>query len=636
MDENEKTINISKLNLPSDLKKLSVDECNSLCEEIRKILISTISKNGGHLASNLGAVEITVALHRVFDSPQDKFIWDVGHQCYTHKILTGRLDRFDTIRTEGGLSGFPKPEESEHDIFISGHSSTSISVACGVSEAMKLNNDREHYVVAIIGDGALTGGLAYEGLNNAGKTRRNMIVILNDNAMSISRNVGALSKYLRTIRTREKYVKAKQHVEKRLLKIPKIGKHLARTIKNLKDSLKSIFMNKNITLFENLGFVYLGPIDGHDIQSLEQAMKAAKTYHCPVLIHVNTTKGKGYAPAEENPGEYHGVSKFDIMTGNPEVAESDSYSTIFGKYLVELAEKDNNICAITAAMKYGTGLQYFAKRFPMRFYDVGIAEEHAITFAGGLASQGKIPVFAVYSSFLQRSFDQLIHDISIGNLHMVLCIDRSGIVGQDGETHQGMFDIALLTSVPGATIYAPSSYKELKICMIQALYKDNGLACIRYPKGNEEYIANDSSDNDDTFEEFTLISKNPNSKILIISYGRIMKNISIAVSQLAVDNISCDILKISKIFPLDNEIFSIAKKYDHILFFEESYQYSGIGNIFASKLVEQTENTNIDYQHISADKFLKQGSVPSIIDKIGMSVEKIELTIKKVVDNGEN
>ena len=413
----DKRVTLSELDLPGDLKNLTINQCSYLCNEIRNILISTVSKTGGHLASNLGSVELTMALHRNFDSPNDKIVWDVGHQAYTHKILTGRADRFSTLRQEGGISGFPKPCESEHDSFISGHSSTSVSVACGIAEAMKLQG-RDNYAVAVIGDGAMTGGMFYEAMNNCGRGGvNNIIVILNDNDMSISKSVGALSGYLTSLRNTEKYANTKRAIHRGLDKIP-FGNSIEKGIKDVKNSVKSSMFEKS-TMFEDMGFIYLGPVNGHDLSELDEIIRVAKSYHRPVFIHVKTVKGKGYIPAEQNPGEYHGISKFDIATGNPEVSADNSYSTVFGKELVEFAEKDDRICAITAAMKYGTGLQYFYRRFPERFYDVGIAEQHAVTFAGGLASMGMIPVFAVYSSFLQRSYDQLVHDVSIGNLHVV-------------------------------------------------------------------------------------------------------------------------------------------------------------------------------------------------------------------------
>ncbi|MDE5916703.1 MAG: 1-deoxy-D-xylulose-5-phosphate synthase, partial [Oscillospiraceae bacterium] len=484
MNDNNNFVMLECLDLPKDLKRLDYNQCEQLCSEIRKILIDTVSKNGGHLASNLGAVELTMAIHRVFASPDDKIVWDVGHQAYTHKILTGRLEKFSTLRKENGISGFTKPSESEHDSFISGHSSTSISVAYGMAQAMKMNGSR-NYAVAVIGDGALTGGMAYEGMNNAGKSDTNLIIILNHNDMSISKNVGSLAKYLMGIRSTQKYVKTKRAVERVLNNTPVLGKPVAKVLKTSKDTFKNtVYRNaKDTTIFEDLGLIYLGPVDGHNLEELEEALKTAKSYRRPVIVHVNTVKGKGYAPAESNPGEFHGISRFDIMTGNPEVSSDDCYSTVFGRELLKIAKKDNRVCAVTAAMKYGTGLQYFSGEIKNRFFDVGIAEQHAMTFSAGLAAMGKIPVFAVYSSFLQRAVDQMIHDVSIGSYHVVVGIDRAGIVGEDGETHQGVFDIPLITAIPGSTVYSPSCYEELKMCLDEGIYRCDKLVCIRYPRG---------------------------------------------------------------------------------------------------------------------------------------------------------
>lgn len=400
---NNSTVRLSELKLPEDLKKLTVPQCKALCREIRSILINTVSENGGHLASNLGTVELTMAIHRVFDSPKDKIIWDVGHQAYTHKLLTGRLDRFSTLRTESGISGFAKPSESEHDSFISGHSSNSISAACGIAKAMRLNGD-DHNVIAVIGDGAFTGGMAYEGLNNAGKSDDNLIVILNDNEMSISKNVGAFAKYLSSIRGKKAYMDVKKNVAGVLDKTPIIGEPIKEVLLASKDTMRWLLYRSSglvsgPTMFENLGFVYLGPVDGHDLESLEENLRAAKAAKKPVLIHVNTVKGKGYTPAENNPGAFHGVAPNAIKSGNPEIISSDSFSAVFGKELAKLAQSDRKICAITAAMKYGTGLNFFAEKFPDRFFDVGIAEQHAVTFAAGLAVSGMTPVLRCIPAF---------------------------------------------------------------------------------------------------------------------------------------------------------------------------------------------------------------------------------------------
>lgn len=620
-DGKSKRIQLKDLSLPQDLKSLEIPQCKSICREVRNILISTVSKTGGHLASNLGAVELTLALHRNFSSPDDKIIWDVGHQTYTHKILTGRMDKFSTLRQENGISGFPKPEESEHDIFISGHSSTSISVACGISKAMELQG-KDNYTVAVIGDGALTGGMAYEGLNNAGKSNnKNLIVILNDNEMSISKNVGSLAKYLTSLRGKEKYLHTKRAVEKTLINIPVVGMPVARGIKNSKDVFKERLLNNTqCTMFEDMGFIYLGPVDGHDIEALDEVLRTAKSYKSPVLVHVSTIKGKGYPPAEKNPGEYHGISRFDIVTGNPEVSSENSYSAVFGKELAELAGQDEKICAVTAAMKYGTGLQYFCEKYRERFFDVGIAEEHAVTFSAGLASMGFIPVFAVYSTFLQRAYDQLIHDASISGVHIVLGIDRAGIVGEDGETHQGMFDVPMLMSVPNTVIYSPSCYEELKMCLHQAIYKEKNITAVRYPRGCDKTVFNKSNLNlSYTFTD------NENSDILLVSYGRIYDEVYKAQSILNGDGISCSLLKLTKIFPLSGEIVEKASEYSKIIFFEESY--GGISVLFGDLLLEKGYKG--EYLKINADGFIKQASVRSCLDKIGLTCEKIVEQVRK-------
>lgn len=624
---NEK-VTLEELQLPQDLKKLTIAQCTVLCKEIRNILISTVSKNGGHLASNLGSVELTMALHRNFNSPEDKIVWDVGHQAYTHKILTGRLERFSTLRQEGGISGFPKPEESEHDTFISGHSSTSVSVACGIAEAMKLQG-KDNYAVAVIGDGAMTGGMFYEAMNNCGRDHKNnLIVILNDNNMSISKSVGSLSKYLTSLRNTEKYVNTKRAVERGLGKIPIVGNSVARGIKNVKDSVKSNILEQS-TMFEDMGFIYLGPVNGHSLSELEEVLHVAKSYHQPVFIHVKTIKGKGYAPAEQNPGEYHGISKFDIATGNPEVAPADSYSTVFGKELVRLGEKDEKICAITAAMKYGTGLQFFHFKYPDRFFDVGIAEQHAVTFAGGLASMGMLPVFAVYSTFIQRAYDQLVHDVAIGGLHVVLGVDRAGIVGEDGETHQGLLDVPMLTSIPNTVIYSPSCYSEMKMCMKRAIYDEKGLAAVRYPRGSEKV---DFSSFHLTTEH--LYIREDGSETLIITYGRLYNEAYNAQKSLKESGINCDILKLTKIYPLDDDLGEDISGYKRIVFFEESMGEGSISEKVGDVLAER--GFSGDYSRVTADGFVKQASVMSCLEKLGLTSKKMaEYIISRSNEDGK-
>ncbi len=613
---------LDSLKLPEDVKKLSPDQCTRLCQEIRNKLISTVSKTGGHLASNLGVVELTVSLHRIFDSPKDKFVWDVGHQCYTHKLLTGRKDSFDSLRQENGISGFPKPMESEHDSFISGHSSTAISVAAGIAEANRLKGSKRH-TIAIVGDGAMTGGLAYEGLNNAGKVKENrLIVILNDNEMSISRNVGSLAKYLSSIRGSEDYVKTKKRVEKKLTSNA-LGKPLAKLIKNSKDVLRETVLG-NSTMFEDLGFVYLGPVDGHNIEDLDEVLMAAKSYECPVLIHVNTVKGRGYLPSENNPGEYHGVSRFNIETGNPEAAQSDTYSDIFGKFLVQLARKDTSVCAITAAMEHGTGLHHFERALPKRYYDVGIAEQHAVTFAASLAKQGLLPVFAVYSSFLQRAYDQLMHDASISGAHIVLAVDRAGVVGEDGETHHGLFDVSYLSTIPNTTIYSPSCYDELQLCLKRAMYEDTGIACVRYPRGSDHTLFDKTALNCD----YTHIA-GTGSDTLLISYGRIYDHMFKAHRNAEEDGIRCDMLKLTKILPMDKAIPEIAMTYKNVIFFEEAYDQGSISQQLGALLMEKGYKGS--YTRVTAKGFIQQASMASQFEQLGLSTEAMLRIIRDVV-----
>ena len=597
----------NKLKLPDDLKKLSYKQCRTLCREIRDTLIRTVSKNGGHLSSNLGTVELSLALHRVFSSPEDKLVWDVGHQSYTHKILTGRLKDFSKLRQENGLSGFCKPSESVHDAFVSGHSSNSVSAALGIASAMKLNGNN-HHAVAVIGDGAATGGLSFEGLNNAGKSNTNLIVVLNYNEMSISKNVGAIAKYLSNFRTKESYKKTKTIVERALDRIPIIGQPVKNTLKFSKDTIKnSIFRT---TLFEDLGFEFVGPVNGHNLAELEDALKKAKAMRKPVVVQVNTIKGKGYAPAEKNPGEYHGVSSFELKTGNPDVSNCDSYSSVFGCELSRLADEDKRICAITAAMKYGTGLDKFAKSHRDRFFDVGIAEEHALTFAGGLASMGKLPVFAVYSSFLQRGYVQLIHDLSISNLHVLIGIDRAGIVGEDGVTHQGIFDVAFLSTIPNVNIYSPSNYDELKACISKGLYDDSGIVAVRYPRGSEkecslkkEYISTDY----ELYEN--------KSDVLVITYGRLFREVSIAFDMLKNDNKTIDILKLINLNCIDKNMIKKINTYKKVYFFEECY-YNG-------SVSQRLKNEIHNLIAAAIYDFVPQASVESSLEHLGLSGNEI-------------
>lgn len=611
------------MDLPGDIKNLTADECKSLCREIRSVLIKTVSKTGGHLASNLGVVELTLAIHRVFNSPEDKIVWDVGHQAYTHKLLTGRLDRFDTLRQENGLSGFPKPNESVHDSFVSGHSSTSVSVACGIAEAMKLEGKNNH-AVAVIGDGAFTGGLAYEGLNNAGKSHTNLIVILNHNDMSISRNVGAFAKYLSSIRNKESYMTTKNAVDQMLKKTPVVGQPISKVLSASKTAIKGVVLKGN-TMFEDLGFEYLGPVDGHDIEALEDILKLAQSMHKPVFVHVNTTKGKGYAPAEKNPGEYHGIAKFDIATGNPEVSSADSFSSEFGRELVNIASENDKICAVTAAMKYGTGLQFFADEYRNRFFDVGIAEQHAVTYCAGLASMGFLPVFAVYSSFLQRAYDQLFHDAALSEQHMVIGIDRAGFVGEDGETHQGLYDVAMLTSIPGTTIFSPSGYEELRYDLNQAVRDYKGIVCLRYPRGKDTGAATGQKE----FADWTAEERS-GSDTLLVSYGRTAENVRKAGALLENEyDISCDVLKLNKIWPFDEEMVKKAAGYKNIYFFEEGMKNGGIAEHLMTAVMESGFCGK--YRITAVEGFVKQASVGSQLKKYGLDTDSVTETVRKAL-----
>ena len=548
------------------IKRLSIPEKEQLCSEIRSYIIEVVSGTGGHLASSLGAVELCVALHSVFTTPDDKIIFDVGHQSYAHKIITGRYEDFRALRTENGISGFPRPDESVHDAFIAGHASTSISAALGIAKAMEINGD-DHHVISVIGDGALTGGEAYEGLNNASKLKRNFIVILNDNEMSISKNSGAVAAYLSQMRSSSKYYETKKRVKDALSKSA-IGRELSKSVSGTKELVKFAIFQSNI--FENLGYKYLGPINGHNLTDMIDVLTVAKQLDQPCIIHIKTKKGKGYLPAEQNSGKYHGIAKRQKTSD-----KGDTYSEITGKYLTELARDNDKICAVTAAMKYATGLQHFAAEHKQRFFDVGIAEEHAVTFAGGLASQGMIPVFCIFSTFLQRCYDQIIHDLAIEKEHMVFAIDRAGMVGEDGETHQGLFDVSMLTSIPNTTIFSPSDSAELKSSLYKALYNYNGIAAVRYPKGIAAHSKTDITDYDIKF------LKN-GGKALIITYGRISDN---AFS--AAENLNADVLQLVKIYPIPDDAVKIAFNYSRIAFFEEGISSGGIGEKFSLKLLEQ-------------------------------------------------
>ncbi len=588
---------------PDIIKKLTLAEKEQLCSELRSYIIEIVYGTGGHLASSLGAVELCVALHSVFSTPDDKIIFDVGHQAYAHKIITGRYKEFCRLRSEGGISGFPRPDESVHDAFIAGHASTSISAALGIAKAMEIKGD-DHHVVSVIGDGALTGGEAYEGLNNASKIKRSFIVILNDNEMSISRNSGAVAAYLSQMRSSTKYYETKKRVKEALSKSA-IGRELSKSVSGTKELVKFAIFQSNI--FQNLGYKYLGPIDGNNLSELIDTLNVAKQLNEPCIVHIKTKKGKGYLPAEQNSGEYHGIAKRKAILREE---AGETYSETMGRYLTELADKDERICAVTAAMKYATGLQHFAKAHKSRFFDVGIAEEHAVTFAGGLASQGLIPVLGIYSTFLQRSYDQIIHDLAIEEEHVVFAIDRAGVVGEDGETHQGLFDVSMLSSIPKTVIYSPSNAEELKSSIKKALYGCKGIAAVRYPKGEAVIGSSEKADYDLRFYDC-------GKKALIVTYGRITGNALTAAKKN-----NTDLLQMVKVYPIPEKALSIAEKYDKVLFFEEGIRSGGIAEKFSVSLTERQWKGNFKITAVS-DSFVKYGDMEKQLSDFRLDAEGI-------------
>lgn len=600
---------LSKINSPDDVKKLSANELACLCEEIRYKLIETVSKNGGHLASNLGAVELTVAMHKVFNSPKDRFVFDVGHQCYTHKLLTGRYDKFSTIRTKGGLSGFCRPTESEHDTFFSGHSGTSVSAGLGLAMANRLHSD-PHYVVSVIGDGSFTGGMVYEALNNGGRSKAKHIVILNDNKMSISENVGAFAKYLAVIRSRPKYYTFKAKTESALNKIP-YGNKIASTIYKVKTDVKNRLYSQS-TFFEDLGYRYMGPVDGHNIENLCDALESAKSVDGPVLLHVITVKGKGYEYAEKDPSIFHGISKFDIDSGEYK-SSAKSFSDVFGDTLCEYASKDEEICAITAAMGLGTGLKDFSEKYPKRFFDVGIAEEHAVTFASGLAKNGLKPVYAVYSTFLQRCYDQIIHDISLQRQRVVLAIDRAGFVGEDGETHHGLFDVPFLNTIPDIKVYSPCSFSLLKQSLNNALYSDYGCVAVRYPRGAENSNTSKLIMCGTYYGTFGA----ENAENAIVTYGRITSQAIEAVSELNNKGIRVQLISLNQIKPLPKAAIELIYNKKNVFFFEEGQKSAGVAEKLGSVLIEKGYKGSY---HITAveDKFVEQASINELLSSYSL------------------
>ncbi len=615
----EQTNLLEMIKAPSDVKTLTEKELVQLSAEVRKTLIDTVAENGGHLSSNLGAVELTVAMHRVFDFDKDQVVFDVGHQCYTHKLLTGRYDRFSTLRRLDGVSGFPSPKESPYDVFIVGHSSTAVSAANGLAKAKSLIGEDGH-VLAVVGDGAMTGGLFYEGLSNAGRSHDKLIIIMNDNRMSINGNVGFVARHLSRMRSRPRYVRFKRNFGGGLRKIPLFGKGIFRLLMGIKTTLKDK-MYRSSTMFEDMGYYYLGPVDGHNIRELTYALEAAKDINQPVLLHVDTVKGKGCSYAERNPDIYHGIGRFDATTGQPPTAQP-SFSKVFGEQVMELME-DDRLCVITAAMTDGTGLTQVAQQYPKRCFDVGIAEEHAVTFASGLAQNGMTPIFAVYSTFLQRSFDQLINDTSIINSHIVLAIDRAGVVPDDGETHQGIFDVPMLNMIPRATVYAPCCFEEFKVQLRQAIYDVDGIAAVRYPKGGEGLVpANFKPD----YQPFTWY-RSRRSEVLLVTYGRLFGHVLAAANELAKDGQFVSVLKLNRIKPIDPSCIRVALTYFRVIFFEEGSRHGGVGELFGEMLAEN--NFARAYELHAIDRFIPACSVEEGLHLVGLDVDGIVAAVKE-------
>lgn len=608
---------LERINSSNDIKKLPEEELEPLCQELRDYMISSISRTGGHLASNLGAVELTVALHRVYDTSRDRVVFDVGHQSYVHKIITGRRDSFCTLRQHGGLSGFPKPYESGDDAFIAGHASNSVSVALGMARARTLSH-ADYDVAAIIGDGALSGGLAYEGLANAAASGEPLVVILNDNNMSINENVGGTAHLLESLRVRPGYISFKRWYRDVFTKLPGLYKFNHA----IKEWLKKRLLPGNV--FSGMGMYYLGPVDGHDITKLETVIRWARELRKPVLVHVVTKKGKGYKYAEEHPEKFHGVGRFDIETG--ELHDSgDCFSAKMGESLSRLADNDGRIIGITAAMSSGTGMDVFSAAHPDRFFDVGIAEGHAVSMAGGMAKQGMVPVFAVYSSFLQRGYDMLIHDVALQNLHVVFCVDRAGLVGSDGETHHGVFDVSYLSSVPDMTVLCPASYAELETMLRAAIYDINGSVAIRYPRGGEgKYTACNTAPE-------TLLREGRD--VTLVCYGVMTNEVLDAAERLAAEGISAEVIKLSMIKPPDFDlVMRSLRKTGKLLISEDVCEAGCVG----SRILEEAAINEI---HVRAAKLLNlgegivpHGTVAELLHDFGLDADGIVSAAMEMMD----
>lgn len=620
---------LEQIKEPQDIRNLTTEELKMLAEEIRYFLIEKISVTGGHLASNLGVVELTIALYLAFDLPRDKVIWDVGHQSYTHKILSGRREMFDELRQYGGMSGFPKRKESPYDAFDTGHSSTSVSAGLGMAQGRDLLGE-DYAVVSVIGDGALTGGMAYEALNNAARMKKNFIIILNDNNMSISENVGGMSKYLNGIRSGEGYNRLKKNVTATLTKIPVVGDSLVDKISRTKNSIKQLVIPG--MLFENMGITYLGPVDGHNVREMVKVFKKARKMDHAVLVHVNTKKGKGYGPAEKNPARFHGVEPFDPETGKPLKKKIyPGYTDVFSKELCQLAEKDPKIVAITAAMPDGTGLKAFAKRFPERFFDVGIAEQHGVTSAAGMAAAGLKPVVAVYSSFLQRGFDQILHDVCIQNLPVVFALDRAGLVGSDGETHQGIFDLSYLTTIPNMSVMAPKNLWELRRELEFAVNQFHGPIAIRYPRG-QAYRGLKEFDSPIEYGKGEILYRG--REIVLLAVGSMVSTAEHVRDKLKEEGLDCTLANGRFIKPLDQELVKeLADTHSLIVTLEENVLQGGFGlqvTALVHKWAPQVKVLNIALP----DAYVEHGNVSLLRESLGIDSDSVIKAMRKFYPEG--
>lgn len=621
---------LNKIDSTKDLKKLNIKEKEKLAQEIRAFIIENVSKTGGHLASSLGVVELTIALHDIFDTPNDKIVWDVGHQVYAHKILTGRKEKFSTLRQLNGIAGFPKTSESKYDCFNTGHSSTSISAALGMARARDIKK-QNYKVIAVIGDGALTGGMALEALNDAGVSNTNIIVILNDNEMSIEKNTGGLAMALSKMRTKKFYTNSNRRIKNAVSKIPRAGNSIIKFVRRVKYSIKQLVLPN--MMFEDLGFKYLGPVDGNDIEKLEAMLSRAKDLTGPILIHCKTIKGKGYKYAEENPDKYHSTSSFNIETGKPLKSKKADYSKVFGEKLVDLAKDNKKIVAITAAMAEGTGLAEFKEKYPERFFDVEIAEQHALTMAAGMAMEGITPVVAIYSSFLQRAYDQIIHDICMQNLHVVICVDRAGAVGADGETHHGMLDMAFLKLIPNITIMAPKDFRELEDMLEIAVNKMKTPVAIRYPRGGQSEIKFDKSKIEEIENKKSETIKQ-GKDLTILAIGKMVAKAVEISNELAKKNIDAEIINVRFLKPLDKQnILESIQKNKNVYTLEDGSINGGLYTIIA-ELTANIKNVNLQGFAYN-DEFIQHGTVEELEKINNLSVESISKKIEKDIKNAK-